>query len=642
MRRLLLCALLATTSLVATGQAGQSQSAPEDGWSGTATVRRHGSGPVGPAGQGVHEEEITFTFRPDGTASYTAHYEWRVAVPQYAPLRAWGRESGETTWSLGYVEIPSDGIARAACAAVLGAAQCRGGWEIGVGGVMVPGTYDSTSVAQVLADWFVNALQAPELRQAMPPVLESDGHMVEGFGDMVQIGATTRTLSGGDTRTIQPHTMQNFVPLTEQVTWSLTKGRVDPEPRVTIYGPPCGCLDADDPSGTTLVFTAGATRRGGQFSEFVVTPAGTAPEVLANDPGDTARLELSATKDTGPVTLSIRYELNGRRYEARPFRVEFCAMKAVELDDNQTDLAFDSSRNELIVKARQEAWYNGQESNSRVRWEIDKIGASTTLRSDPSSAQGERITFTYATLPEKNSDFGPKVLTAAVKEGQCACTRTRTVRAFFEADGTGNPNGNVPNWYYYWKQSGAVPDEARRMSMEFRSFIPMDPLSPTGGTVAARWDGAAEQLLIGSPAADACAMPMTEALPHVRSGRDAAEGIDCFAELVRHELQHRQDFIEWWGSPKGPHAITRAEWLLRDNDVDLVPNAVEATEAGCKSGLPTADNKHSCDARPTPNLPDAEIRAYYVGWSWPLGSINAQDWSCGGVSPKQWKGTTCR
>ena len=37
---------------------------------------------------------------------------------------------------------------------------------------------------------------------------------------------------------------------------------------------------------------------------------------------------------------------------------------------------------------------------------------------------------------------------------------------------------------------------------------------------------------------------------------------------------------------------------------------------------------------------DAEINAYWVGWSWRLGSVNASDWSCGPLA-KQWKGRAC-
>jgi hypothetical protein len=478
--------MLMASGEVSRGQ-GPDTAVPEEGWSGTATIRRHGSGPVGDGGTGVHQEDVTFTFRPDGTASYVAHYEWRVEVPEYPPLKAWGSESGEATWALGYVQAPGRGA---------------GAWEVGVGSVRVPGTYDSTSVAQAVADWFVNALQAPERRQSMPTVLESDSRTIEGFADMVTGAATARSLSGGDTRTIQAYALQNLVPLTEQVIWSLTKGRVDPEPKVTIHGPPCGCLDADDPSATTLAFVAGATRRGGEFSEFTVTPTGVAPDVLTNDGGEAPRLELGATKETGPVTLAIAYELNGKHYRSQPFRVEFCAMKAVELEDNETDLAFDSISNVLTVKARQEAWYNGATASTRVKWDLEKINAPTTLRSEPQSAEGERITFTYTSLPQKNSDFGPKVLTSAITEGQCACTKKQTLRAFFDADSVGNPDGTVPNWYYYWKQTDAVTGAAKRVTMKYQSVIPTDPLTPASGTVAARWDGPTEELRLRTKGVD--------------------------------------------------------------------------------------------------------------------------------------------
>lgn len=147
--------------------------------------------------------------------------------------------------------------------------------------------------------------------------------------------------------------------------------------------------------------------------------------------------------------------------------------------------------------------------------------------------------------------------------------------------------------------------------------------------------------MVGDGAARTCATPMTESLPHVPSGRPEAEGIDCFAEVIRHELRHREDFIEWWGSPKGPHALSQADWLRRDPDLDQVPTDVEDRLPGCRSGDPTRDNKYSCDARPQDDVPDVEMRAYYTGWQWPIGALDHQDWSCGGPSSKQFRSPRC-
>ena len=155
---------------------------------------------------------------------------------------------------------------------------------------------------------------------------------------------------------------------------------------------------------------------------------------------------------------------------------------------------------------------------------------------------------------------------------------------------------------------------------------------------------------------DGCQLPVSRtpppppAPPYPRepTGRAKATGIDCFAELLRHELQHRTDAIDWWGSPRGYYGVSPAEWLARDWDHDGVPNAIEDLHTGCKYGLlpsPIAlgwsDTWRTCEDRPFEKATDLEIHAYYTGWLWKLGSVNKQDWSCGDAS-KQWHGATCR
>jgi hypothetical protein len=606
-------------ALAANGDRQGAAAAPEEGWSGAATITRQGTGPIG-AGQVFHSERMQLTLRPDGTASYVAHYEWRMTLPMYPPLRSSGTTSGETYWGLGYVDL-------------LG-----GAWEVGAAGAQVRARLDTTSMSQAFYDMLVAPFSG---NRSVPPVIEDEWRTVEGFVDIARQPSTARSLSGTITGTVPLGAMQNLAPLTESISWTVTKATADRDPRVAIYGPACGCIDAEDPGRTTLRFTAGATRRGGEFSEFVVTAEGEAPEVLENSGGAQPVLELKGKETTGPVTLRIRYTRDGRTFDAAPFRVEFCAMKPIELDDPSADAAFSGDTGRAEIAARQEAWLNGRAANDQVAWTLDKIPAPTVQTVVPTTAQGERVTFTYAGLPRRHDEFGPRTLEARVQSGACNCSRTQPVRLFFNADATNNPEGTDPNWYYYWKQTDAVPATARSVTMVFRGFLPLDPGAP-GGTVAARWDGVTETLFIGSEASQLCELPRQPAPPHDPSGRAIAEGIDCFAELVAHELQHRTDFITWWGSPKGPHSVTRLEWLARDFDLDLVPNGVEDTLPGCRSGAPTRENKYSCDARPLGHVPDAEVNAYYTGWAWPLGQVNHQDWSCGGASPKQWKGRTCR
>lgn len=610
---------LVSLSGATSAQSRPPDAAPEEGWSGSATIIRQGSGPVGDKAQGFHQERLQLTLRPDGTASYVAHYEWRIDVPQYAPLRSSGSTSGDTTWGMGFTPLMG------------------GAWDVGASGGEVQVKTDMTSVSQALADWFVNALQAPELQQKVDPVVDDETRVVQGFMDVVRLPATASSLTGGYTRAIPMGAADgNLVPLTETVTWSLTKGRVDPEPRVTIYGPACGCLDADNPSSTTLTFTAGATRRGGEFRAFVITPEGQAPTVIANVGGTQPRLELQATLTTKPVSLRIAYVRNGRTYESAPFRVEFCAISKVRLDDESGDYAFSSLTARLTVNAEVDSWLNGEIADSQLTWTAEQIGSPTRLTTIPDSGRGHQMQFRYDALPDRNDDFGPKRIEVSLKSGSCDCARERTIRAFFVADDTKELDSPVPNWFRYWSQTDAMSNEVRALKPEYRAFIPSDPTSTASEAVAARWDGETEKMLFSEKAARTCLNPSGPEMT-VPTSRAQTTGIDCFGELVLHEWQHRKDFIDWWGSPRGPHAVSKIEWLARDFDLDLVPNAVEDQTPGCSS-----TDRRSCPLRPRPDLTDGEMNAYWTGWSWPIGKANRQDWSCGGVSPKQWKGSRCQ
>lgn len=52
------------------------------------------------------------------------------------------------------------------------------------------------------------------------------------------------------------------------------------------------------------------------------------------------------------------------------------------------------------------------------------------------------------------------------------------------------------------------------------------------------------------------------------------------------------------------------------------------------------DTWFTCQRRPFQDVTDAEINAYYQGWTWPIGSVDGEDWSCGELS-KQWTGKKC-
>ena len=101
--------------------------------------------------------------------------------------------------------------------------------------------------------------------------IEKGGRGVNGVAFAAKGAASARTLTGSRTETRVSSGPENIdglpnIPMTETITWNLTLGPV--QPKVSIRGPDCGCLDATDPESTPLTFRAGTTVGGGEFSEF--------------------------------------------------------------------------------------------------------------------------------------------------------------------------------------------------------------------------------------------------------------------------------------------------------------------------------------------------------------------------------------
>lgn len=454
--RSLLASPLALVTAVLLGHAGAAsprfaaqrapESGPADGWRGTIHVTRHGSTAEQLSG-GTHvssraTEEITYTLRGDGSASYTATHDELMTLSREGISRdvhMTGHGSGDVVAGVAFLD--PDPIAMR----LLG---IRRQWDLVAGDGTMQLLWDVPN-----DDIFGGAL--------LP--FGISGHMEDETEEQSFHGAEVLASAPPDANTLHGTDSSQAVysyfwptPMTQTVTYSLTRSPVDPTPRVTIHGPACGCLDADDPERTPLRFIATSSRAGGEFSEFTVTADGEMPDVRDNEGGASARLELVGSKQTGAVTLRVTYEKDGRRYEATPFRVEFCTVEPIELRDSEHDLSFDLDST-LTVDAKGKAWHDGREVSDSLDWEIERMGTPTTLRSNPDAAKGEHIQFVYEGLPEQNADFGPKKLTARVARGACRCQRRERIRAFFPDVGDDHPGAvRSPNWYYYWKQTKAA------------------------------------------------------------------------------------------------------------------------------------------------------------------------------------------
>jgi hypothetical protein len=372
--------LLSATPALCAGQTGGAQAGME--WTGTISVDRSANGTLrgGETSLGFNARQtVTFTLNGDGTGTWVSSFTSSTDMGGFYTIPSNGSGSGFATGSVGfngqYWEIyvaPEDdltvytnytaqdrvwadkGAARILyeIAKAMGEPAPRPGTHIEKGGVGVPGA------------------QVPSRQGANATSLS---------------GSVSETVPGGADQMGGPGT----IPATYTYSWNLTKGPA--RSHVKIYGPECGCLDADA-TEKTLHFIAGASPAGGEFSEFVVTSNGEAPRIDSNTGGDRPSLDITGTKGTGTVTLKIRYQRNGSTAESAPFTVDFCAIEKIQLEDGDAhDIGFDLD-GKLIVEAKTKAWRGGKEVSSELEWDIEKMGSPTSLNAfRREEADGEDI-----------------------------------------------------------------------------------------------------------------------------------------------------------------------------------------------------------------------------------------------------------
>lgn len=82
--------------------------------------------------------------------------------------------------------------------------------------------------------------------------------------------------------------------------------------------------------------------------------------------------------------------------------------------------------------------------NNSVQWSVPEIHGVTRIIT-PATATGAEVTVTYKGLPDKNSEFGFKEITASVDAGLCKATEKADVALFFPRDAKNNPGGTTPN-----------------------------------------------------------------------------------------------------------------------------------------------------------------------------------------------------
>lgn len=395
--------------------------------------------------------------------------------------------------------------------------------------------------------------------------------------------------------------------------------------QIRVEGPGCICGDTEG------VFVASASGgKGGRFEAFELrTTKGGKPRVIRNQGGVRAELTLSGDAETtgGTELTAIHIGSDGKRTRSAAHAVSFCEVRKPFSISNphriaSNDWKYLEADRTLSIQYRSEARLNGKDVSKDMEWEFSN-DSEKLFRQDEERTQVAN--FEASQLPERNSSFGPHTITAMLSRDGCDCrSEPVTARVFFSRDGWNHPEGKgVPNWFYYWKQTRATtgPD-GKRMPVWYVRNLPDQPQCQN-----MVYDDFSDP----RPKQAACAYEFCSDITYCddevvklqcwnRPDGSVSEGIDCFAESLRHENQHRVELKSWWGQ------YMRNYSNARDPDFDMVPSDVELNTAGCN---PVAQK--SCRDRPAQELTDIEFNAYKVGWSWPQnGPIVKEDWACPG------------
>ncbi|MBW1802358.1 MAG: hypothetical protein JRJ85_16720, partial [Deltaproteobacteria bacterium] len=135
-------------------------------------------------------------------------------------------------------------------------------------------------------------------------------------------------------------------------------------------------------------------------------------------------------------------------------------------------IVFDrSSPGQFILEA--EAKVKPATYADRLQWDFEKPEGAT-VEMDPPDGRGLRVRITCTGLPYSNDEFGKKNITASLDINGCSVTAKKQIKIFYTADAANNPDGNVPNWYYYYKQTPAARPNGQTVNLEYGARLTDD------------------------------------------------------------------------------------------------------------------------------------------------------------------------
>jgi hypothetical protein len=244
-----------------------------------------------------------------------------------------------------------------------------------------------------------------------------------------------------------------------------------------------------------------------------------------------------------------------------------------------------------------------------LMWTMPDLG-SQAPQYEPESREGAHVGFKYeGPGPESNEDYGKQEVRVSFGGEATACEapEPQTVRFFFPRDSTNNPDGDKPNWFYYWRQTAAA--QGHRNAMQYKASLGAE------GIMGYFDPGMPDRINIGPIFEIAGGSTMTSQVTGT-----SWEGIDAFAAVVLHEWTHLETYKEWWGQ-KGYRMRVNPQGQVvgepNDLDQDWVPDELEAD-----MGLdPTKLDTLGIAAI------DREYPAFWAMENWASGSVDTHDWA---------------
>jgi len=284
----------------------------------------------------------------------------------------------------------------------------------------------------------------------------------------------------------------------------------------------------------------------------------------------------------------------------------------------------------LLVAARatvKPAKYAGQ-----VKWTLPEIEGSTRVL-QPATATGPEIMATYSKMPEKNSEFGKKVIKATLQVDECVVEVEKEFKAFYERDARNNSNTGQPNWFFYWSQTACGKPYGEKINILWE---PTYPDCAAGGSTLASFPYDLHwtphkgfymcdlETVLGQEFKQEIPLLARSGTPpniqFVYDGDQTSYGIDTFGVTVMHEYHHYLNYQRWWQAYGVPYS---ALWAAHDKDQDGIPDTGEAA-----LGFdPTRKMSFGGDRLKAHLQYDEHWLAYEKTRDYVLGSCKEEDWA---------------